>query len=76
MKCILRFIPQSKPRREKYPNSPKTHKLENLVLIAEDKKIWINSGISNVYTFSHVDFEGVEFYAARRYVNLIKKRRE
>ena len=73
MKCILRFIPQSKPRREKYPNSPKTHKLENLVLIAEDeKKIRRNNGVSNVYTFYHADLEGVGFYAARLCVHFTK----
>ena len=34
------------------------------------------SGVSSVYTFSHADFEGVEFYAARWYVHLTKERRE
>ena len=56
------FIQPGKPIRDKYSNRPKTHKLENLVLIAEDaKKIRRNSGVSNVYTFLHADFEGVEF---------------
>ena len=41
------------------------------MLIAEDKKnIQINSGVINVYTFSHAYFEGVEFYVERRYVFL------
>ena len=75
--CISRFIHPSKPIREKYTNLPKTHKLENLVLIAEDQnKIQRNSGVSNVHTFSHADFKGVEFYAARKYVNLTKEGRE
>ena len=52
--------------REKYPKCTKTHKVENSVLIAEEEnKIHINSGVSNVYTFSHANFEGVEFYAVR-----------
>ena len=56
------FIRPSKLIREKYPNLPKTRKLENLVLIAEDeKKIRRNSGVSHVCTFSHADLEGVEF---------------
>ena len=60
--CISQFIHPIKPMREKYPNRPKTHKLTNLVLIAEDeKKIQRNIGVSNVYTFSYADFEGVEF---------------
>ena len=55
----------------------KYHKLENLVLIAESKNMTRrNSGVSNVYTFSHADFEGVGFYAARRYAHLIKEGRE
>ena len=75
--CILWFINRSKPLRENYPNRPKTHKLENLMLLAEDEnKIRRNSGVSNVYTFSHANLEGVEFYAARRYVNLTKDGRE
>ena len=35
-----------------------------------------NRGVSNVYTFWHSDFEGVEFYSTRRYVNLKKEVRE
>ena len=42
------------------------HKLENLMLISEAKKmIRKNSGVSNVYMFLHADFGGVEFYDAR-----------
>ena len=53
------------------------HKLDNSLLIPEEeKKIQRNSGVSNVCTFLHKDFEGVEFYTTRRYVNLIKERRE
>ena len=75
--CIPWFIRPSKPIREKYKNCPKTHKLENLVLIAEEEnKIQINSGVSNVHTFSHACFGGVEFYAARKYVHLTKEGRE
>ena len=52
-------------------------KLENLVLIAEaENTIKTNSSKSNVYTFLHADFEGVEFYAARQYVDLKNEGRE
>ena len=72
--CISQFIHPSKPIREKYPNFLKMHKIENLVLTAEaEKTIRRNSGVSNVYTFSHADFEGVEYCATRRYVSLSKK---
>ena len=37
---------------------------------------WRNRGVSNVYKFLHADFEGVEFYAERRDVNLTKEGRE
>ena len=77
LRCISWSIHRSKPTREKYPNRPKTHNLENLVLIAEDeKKTRRNSGVSNVYTFLHADFEGVGFYAATRYVHFTKEGRE
>ena len=47
------------------------------MLIAEDEnKTRRNSGVSNVYTFWHADFEGAEFYATRRYVHLTKEGRE
>ena len=47
-------------------NLTKAYKIENLVFIAEEKKeIRRNRGVSNVYTFSHTDFGGVEFYAKR-----------
>ena len=60
----------SKPIRDKYPNCINYHKLDKLVFIAEAKNmIQINSGVSNVYTFSNAYFEGVGFYAARPYVN-------
>ena len=51
----------------------KTHKRQNLVLINQDeKKNRRNSGVIHVYTFLHVDFDGAECYAVRRYVNLTK----
>ena len=35
-----------------------------------------NIGVSNVYTFSHSDFKGVEFYAAKQYMNLTQEGKE
>ena len=35
-----------------------------------------NNGVSNVYTFFHADFEGVEFYAVRGRVYSKKEGRE
>ena len=47
------------------------------MLIADtEKTIQINSGISSVYMFSYTSLEGVEFYAARQYVNLTKEGRD
>ena len=77
MICISGLILLSKLIKEKYPNRPESHKLNNLVLIAEaGKMIRKNSCLSNVYTFLHAYFEGVESYATRRYLNLTKDRRE
>ena len=75
--CISRFINLSRPIIEKYPNPPKEHNLENLVLIAEAKNtIQINSGVNNVHKFLHADFKGVKFYSVRGYVNLTKEGRQ
>ena len=50
--CISQLILPSKPIRLKYYNHPKKHKIENLVLIAEEEdKIRRNSGVSNVTCF-------------------------
>ena len=43
-------------------------------MIAEaENTIKRNSGVRNVYTFLHTYFEGVEFYAARRYIHFTKE---
>ena len=48
-----------------------------MVLIAEDEQTKRkNIGVINVYIFLHLGLEGVEFYAARRYVYLTKDGRE
>ena len=58
--CISWFIHPSKPIKEKYPKITKTHKLDNLVLIAEaEKTINRNIGGNNVCKFLHAYFEGV-----------------
>ena len=35
-----------------------------------------NISVSNMYTFLHADFEGVEFYASRQYVHYPKQERK
>ena len=61
------FIDLSIQIKEKYKNFTKKYYLENLVLISEEeKKVHINSSVSNVHTFFHACFKGVEFYAAKR----------
>ena len=47
-----------------------------MLIVDDEKKICINRGLSNVYTFLHAIFGGVEFYAARQYVHLTKEGRE
>ena len=76
VRFISRFVLPSKPIREKYPKSPKSHKLDNLVMIAEaENTIWRNSSVINVYTFWHAGFEDVEFYSGRRCMHFKKKGR-
>ena len=69
--CMSRFIHPSKPICEKYPNSPKAHKLEDLILIAESEiSIQRGGGLAKVYKLSHLNFPDVIFYAAKRYVHM------
>ena len=76
-RCNSLFIHPSKPIWDKYTNFLKMHKLKTLVLIEEAKNtIRRNSCVSNVYSFWHADFEGVEFCAVIQYVCLQKKVRE
>ena len=63
---------QSKIENDRKDN-PESHKFDTLALIAEDEKtICKNISVSKFYTFLHADFEDVEFYAARQYVNLTR----
>ena len=74
MRCISRFIRPRKLIRQKCKNRPKYHRFKNLVLIAEEEKIiQKNSSVINVYTFSHADFKGVQFYSARKYAHVTKE---
>ena len=47
-----------------------------MLIVEAEKTIRRNSGVSSAYTFLHADFEGIGFYAARRYVHLTKEGRE
>ena len=61
------FIHPRKPIYEKYPNRPKAHKLEDLILIVESEiSIRRGGGLSKVYKFSHLNFPDIIFYAAKR----------
>ena len=62
------FIHPRKKFRENYPNCPKSHWFENLVLIEEEENLMKKSIVSNVYTMYHADFGGVGSYSARKYV--------
>ena len=55
----------------------RSHQFDNLALVAEAKNtIRRNSGVGNVYTCLHAKFEGFQFHAARKYVNLTKEGRQ
>ena len=69
--CMSRFIHPSKPIREMYPNRPKDHKLEDLILIAESEiSIQRSGGLAKVYIFSHLNFPDAIFSAEKRYVHM------
>ena len=59
MRSISLSVHLSKPISDKYPNCLRSHKFNNLALVAEAKNtIGRNSGVGNVYTFLHATFEG------------------
>ena len=69
--CMSRLIHPSKHISEKYPNRPKAHKLEDLILIVESKiSIRRGGSLANVYKFLHLNLPDVIFYAAKRYVHM------
>ena len=54
---MLKFVHTSNPIRDKYPNRPKNHKLEGVVLVEEDVK-FVRRGANAIpiFVFTHANF--------------------
>ena len=63
----------SAPIRAKYINRTKYHKMELVVLIRESVKVFRRGAAAvPVFFFSHPYFDDGGFYAAKRYINVVK----
>ena len=71
---MSKFVHPSKPIRDKYPNRPKNHKLQGVVLEEVDVKVvrWGANEIL-VFVFTHFYFTDQQFYSAKQYIHVIKE---
>ena len=64
----------SKPILNNYPNSPKNHKLEGVVLVEEDVKVMRRgSDAIPVFVFTHANFPDKKIYAAKPYIHVTQE---
>ena len=63
--------------RHKYPNQPKNHKIEGVILVEVDAKV-VRRGADAilVFVFTHFDFPNKKFYAAMRYIHVTQEGEE
>ena len=71
---MSKLFQPSKPVRDNYPNRPKNHKLQGVVLVEVDIKV-VRRGANAilVFVFTHFDFPDQQFYAAKRYINVTEE---
>ena len=73
-RVISRLVHPSAHIRAKYINRNKDHKMELVVLIRESAKVFCGGDAAvPVFFFSHPDFDGGEFYAAKQYIHVVQK---
>ena len=68
---MSKFVHPSRSIRHKYPNRPKNHKLEGVILVEVDAKV-VRRGADAilVFVFTHFDFPDKKIYAAKRYIHV------
>ena len=73
-RVISRFVHPSAPIQTKYINRTNYHKMGLVVLIRDSVKV-VRRGATEVpiFFFSHPDFDGGEFYAAKRYIYAVQE---
>ena len=66
---MSKFVHPSRSIHHKYPNQPKNHKLEGVILVEVDAKVvWRGADAILVFVFTHFDFPDKKIYAAKRYI--------
>ena len=68
---MSKFVHPSRSILRKYPNRPKNHKLQGVLLVEVDAKV-VRRGANAilVFVFIHFGFTDKQFYAAKRYIHV------
>ena len=74
---MSKFVHPSKSIRHNYPNRPKNHKLQGVILVEVDANI-LRQGANAilVFVFIHLVFSDKQFYAAKRYIHVTQEGEE
>ena len=74
---MSKFVQPSRSIRHKYPNRPKNHKLEGVILVEVDAKV-VRRGADAilVFVFTHFGFTDKNLYAAKRYIHVTQEGEE
>ena len=71
---MSKFVHSSRSIRHKYPNRPKNHNLQGVILVEVDAKVvWRGADAIMVFVFTHFDFPDEQFYAAKRYIHVTQE---
>ena len=74
---MSKFVHPSRPIHHKYPNRPKNHKLQGVILVEVDTKVvWRGADAILVFVFTHFDFPEEQFYAAKRSIHVTQEDKE
>ena len=74
---MSKFVHPSRSIRHKYPNRPKNHKLEGVILVEVNAKV-VRRGADAilVFVFTHFDFTDEKLYAVKRYIHVTQEGEE
>ena len=72
--AMSKFVHPSRSIFHKYPNRPKKHKLQGVILVEVDAKV-VRRGANEIlfFVFTHFDFTDEKLYAAKRYINVTQE---
>ena len=74
---MSKFVHPSRSILYNYPNGPKNHKLEGVILLDVDAKV-VQQGADAilVFVFTHFNFPDEQLYAAKRYIHVTQEDEE